>query len=55
MLGNYVFNDRTPLRLGLCSPHQIGLAVLATVVSANSRHVIIDAGSKVMPPEQSMA
>lgn len=46
--GNYVFMDRTPLRLGLIKPEQIALTVLATVVSRNSDYFIIDAGSKVL-------
>lgn len=46
--GNYVFMDRTPLRMGLIEPEQIALSVLATVISANSAYFIIDAGSKVL-------
>lgn len=46
--GNYVFLDRTPLRLGLARPEQVALYVLATVVSANDRYLIMDAGSKVL-------
>ena len=45
--GNYVFMDRTPLRLGLIKPEQIALSVLATVVSKNTDYFIVDAGSKV--------
>jgi D-serine deaminase-like pyridoxal phosphate-dependent protein len=46
--GNYVFMDRTPLRLGLASIEEIALTVLATVVSRNDDNIIIDAGSKVL-------
>lgn len=46
--GNYVFLDRTPLRLGLAGVGDMALWVLATVVSANADWLIIDAGSKVL-------
>lgn len=46
--GNYVFMDRTPLRLGLVSIDRIALSVIGTVVSANDRYLIVDAGSKVL-------
>ena len=46
--GNYVFMDRTPVRLGLASVQQVALTVLATVVSKSCDHLIIDAGSKVL-------
>jgi len=46
--GNYVFMDRTPLRLGLVEPDRIALSVLTMVISANSDFFIIDAGSKVL-------
>ncbi len=46
--GNYVFMDRTPVRMGLVELTRIALCVLATVVSANDRFLIIDAGSKVL-------
>jgi D-serine deaminase-like pyridoxal phosphate-dependent protein len=45
--GNYVFLDRTPVRLGLATLAQVALTVLATVVSRNADFLIIDAGSKV--------
>ena len=44
--GNYVFMDRTPLRLGLATREQIALTVLATVISRNEDYLIVDAGSK---------
>ena len=46
--GNYVFMDRTPVRLGLASVDDVALTVLATVVSRNPEYLIIDAGSKVL-------
>ena len=46
--GNYVFMDRTPLRLGLISLEQVALTVLTTVVSRNDTYLITDAGSKVL-------
>ncbi len=46
--GNYVFLDRAALRLGLAGLSDVALTVVATVVSANHRHVICDAGSKVL-------
>ena len=46
--GNYVFMDRTPIRLGLVHPDKAALTVLATIVSANSDYFIIDTGSKVL-------
>lgn len=46
--GNYVFMDRTPLRLGLAQVEDVSLWVLSTVVSANPDWLIVDAGSKVL-------
>ncbi|GLD92852.1 hypothetical protein PINS_up001431 [Pythium insidiosum] len=53
--GNYVFLDRTPVRMGLATIHEVSLAVLVTVVSANSRYFIIDAGSKVLSSDTTRA
>ena len=50
--GNYVFMDQTPLRLGLASPSHLALSVLTTVVSANSRYAIVDAGSKTLSSDR---
>jgi D-serine deaminase-like pyridoxal phosphate-dependent protein len=44
--GNYVFMDRTPLRMGLIERGQIALSVLTTVISRNPHFLIVDAGSK---------
>ena len=46
--GNYVFMDRTPLRLGLATMDRIALTVLTTIVSRNAEYLITDAGSKVL-------
>jgi len=46
--GNYVFMDRTPVRLGLADEDEVALTVLASVVSVNERWVIVDAGSKTL-------
>lgn len=46
--GNYVFLDRTPLRLGLAREQDAALLVLASVVSKNRDFLIIDAGSKTL-------
>ncbi|KAI9922616.1 hypothetical protein PsorP6_000669 [Peronosclerospora sorghi] len=46
--GNYVFLDRTPVRMGLFSMQQVALTVLVTVVSSNKYNFILDAGSKVL-------
>jgi D-serine deaminase-like pyridoxal phosphate-dependent protein len=50
--GNYVFMDRTPLRLGLIPAERIALTVLATVVSVNQHYAILDAGSKVLSSDR---
>jgi D-serine deaminase-like pyridoxal phosphate-dependent protein len=47
--GNYVFYDRTQLKLGSCAENQIAISVLATVVSRPAPdRAIIDAGNKTM-------
>ncbi|MFS8048970.1 alanine racemase [Rhizobium sp. BR 314] len=46
--GNYAFLDRTALRLGISSPDDTALSVVATVVAHNDRHFIMDAGSKTL-------
>ena len=50
--GNYVFMDRTPLRLNLIDPaKQLAFTVIATVSSKNEWNVVIDAGSKFLTSE----
>ena len=44
--GNYVFFDRTAMRLGAATEEEIALAVFTTVVSVNDTYCIVDAGSK---------
>ena len=46
--GNYVFADATAVRLGVATFNDVALSVLTTVISANDRYFIIDAGSKVL-------
>lgn len=46
--GNYVFFDRTPVRMGLTTLRDVSLTVLVTVVSSNNHYFIVDAGSKVL-------
>lgn len=46
--GVYVFGDAQQWELGQCTPAEIALTVLATVVSAHPDRVILDAGSKVL-------
>lgn len=45
--GNYVFLDRTPVRMGLFSVKDVALSVLVTVVSSSKYYFIVDGGSKV--------
>jgi len=50
--GNYVFMDRTPLRLNLITPEEVALTILASIVSKNADYFIIDAGSKVFSSDK---
>ncbi len=45
--GNYVFYDRTMVLIGCCTPEDIGVTVLASVVShqPGGSHFIVDAGA----------
>ncbi len=43
--GNYVFFDATQVALGLCRLADCALTVLASVVSVQKNHVVIDAGA----------
>jgi len=45
--GNYVFYDQTMVLIGCCEPEDIGVTVLATVVShqPGAEHFIVDAGA----------
>jgi D-serine deaminase-like pyridoxal phosphate-dependent protein len=50
--GNYVFYDATQVLLGVASPEQCALSVLATVVARPTPHrLILDAGSKALAAE----
>ncbi len=45
--GNYVFHDRTMVLIGCCGPEDVGVTVLATVVShqPGAAHFVVDAGA----------
>src|SRR3989441_1185428 len=45
--GNYVFYDRTMVLIGCCAPEDVGVTVLASVVSRQpgASHFIVDAGA----------
>ncbi len=45
--GNYVFHDRTMVLIGCCEPADVGVTVLATVVShqPGASHFVVDAGA----------
>src|SRR5213594_2569855 len=45
--GNYVFYDRTMVLIGCCEPEDVGVTVLASVVShqPGAAHFIVDAGA----------
>jgi D-serine deaminase-like pyridoxal phosphate-dependent protein len=50
--GNYVFYDATQVTLGVASPEQCALSVIATVVARPTPHrLILDAGSKALAAE----
>jgi D-serine deaminase-like pyridoxal phosphate-dependent protein len=45
--GNYVFYDRTMVRIGCCAEEDVGVTVLATVVShqPGAAHFVVNAGA----------
>jgi len=45
--GNYVFYDRTMVLIGACAPEDVGVTVLASVVShqPGASHFVVDAGA----------
>jgi D-serine deaminase-like pyridoxal phosphate-dependent protein len=45
--GSYVFHDRTQVLIGCCEPEDVGVSVLATVVSQQpgADHLVVDAGA----------
>jgi len=45
--GNYVFYDRTMVLIGACAPEDVGVTVLATVVShqPGAAHFVVDTGA----------
>jgi len=50
--GVYVFGDAQQWELGTCSPDDIALTVLTTVVSRSPEHVVADAGSKALAADR---
>lgn len=52
--GNYVFYDRTMVLIGCCEPTDIGVTVLASVVShqPGADHVVTDAGALALSKDQ---
>lgn len=50
--GNYVFMDRIQVSLGAAEATDVALWVVATVISANDRFAIVDAGSKVLSSDR---
>lgn len=46
--GNYVFYDLAAVRLGLVPRDAVALGIAATVISANARYSIVNAGSKTL-------
>jgi D-serine deaminase-like pyridoxal phosphate-dependent protein len=52
--GNYVFNDATALRSGICTPDDCALRVVATVISnPEPGRLILDSGSKSLSSDGS--
>ncbi|HEV8265020.1 MAG TPA: alanine racemase [Gemmatimonadales bacterium] len=45
--GNYIFHDRTMVLIGCCTPEDVGVTVLASVVShqPGAAHFVVDAGA----------
>lgn len=50
--GNYVFLDLTQVALGIATLADVALSVVATIVSCNRTHAIVDAGSKVLSSDR---
>ena len=46
--GTYIYNDLRTLGCWACTPEEIAVTMLATVVSADGQRVTIDAGSKTL-------
>jgi D-serine deaminase-like pyridoxal phosphate-dependent protein len=50
--GTYVFGDRQQAMLGGCSPADVGLVVVATVVSADADRAVLDCGAKTLSKDR---
>lgn len=50
--GNYVFYDSSQLALHSCTPDDVALTILATVVVKHSERLVFDAGSKAMSSDR---
>ncbi len=46
--GNYVFNDRMQLNLGVARPEDLALTVLTQVIDRSRDRVVLDAGAKTL-------
>jgi D-serine deaminase-like pyridoxal phosphate-dependent protein len=46
--GVYVFGDAQQIELGSCTPENVALTALATVVSQSAENLVLDSGSKVL-------
>lgn len=52
--GVYVFNDAQQLELGACTPEEIALTVVATVVSKPAGRMVLDAGTKTLGADRAV-
>jgi D-serine deaminase-like pyridoxal phosphate-dependent protein len=50
--GNYVFYDSSQLALHSCTPDDLALTILATVVVRHAERLVFDAGSKAMSSDR---
>lgn len=52
--GNYIFNDTTAIRSGVCTPDDCALRVVATVISnPGPGRIVLDAGTKALSSDGS--
>ena len=51
--GTYVFNDRSQIAQGACTPGDVAAFVVATVVAGRRPdRIVVDAGSKVLTSDR---